>query len=84
MTADADLFGDAPSSVQDKEWVGMPEFKNEKIEAFAKIIVRVDSQQDLDALSIALGQKLTRKTKSAWFPFRPHRSGLKKPKWKSG
>lgn len=55
-----------------EEWVGMPEFKQPKQEAFAKIIVRVESQEDLDELSKRLEQKLTHKTKSVRFPFRSH------------
>jgi hypothetical protein len=50
------------------EWVGMPEFVQEKQDGYAKIIVRVRNQEDLDALSKALNQPLTPKTKSAWFP----------------
>lgn len=53
-------------------WKGMPEFVQEKQEAYAKIIVRVDNEEDLQALAEALGQKLTKKTKSVWFPFRSH------------
>lgn len=57
-------------------WVGMPEFVQEKKEPFAKIIIRVDSEEGLEALSKALGQPLTTRTKSAWFPFKPHRSDV--------
>lgn len=50
------------------EWVGMPEFEQEKKDGYAKIIVRVKNKEDLDALAKALNQPLTQKTKSAWFP----------------
>lgn len=63
-------------------WLGMPEFTQTKKEPFAKIIIRVDSAEDLAELSKRLEQPLTRKTKSAWFPFRSH-WGLEKKIWKS-
>lgn len=63
-------------------WLGMPEFTQIKKEPFAKIIVRVDSAEDLAELSRRLQQPLTRKTKSAWFPFRSH-WGLEKKVWES-
>jgi hypothetical protein len=51
------------------EWKGMPEFvQEEKPEPYATIIFRVATETDLDALAKATGQKLTEKTKSAWFP----------------
>ena len=50
------------------EWVDMPEFVQENKPPFAKIIFRFDSQEDLDAFSKLIGQKLTPKTKSAWYP----------------
>ncbi len=49
-------------------WEGMPEFQQEKQEAYATIIVRVPDAESLDKLSEALDQKLTPKTKSVWFP----------------
>lgn len=54
--------------VVEKEWVGMPEFVQEKQRPFAKIIFRFETEKDLDEFSKLIGQKLTKKTKSAWFP----------------
>jgi len=51
-----------------EEWVEMPEFVQENKPPFAKIIFRFDNQEDLDAFSKLIGQKLTPKTKSAWYP----------------
>ena len=65
-----------------EEWIGMPEFTQEKQSPYAKIIIRVECREDLDQLSKLLGQKLTQKTKSAWFPFKSH-WGLEKKKWVS-
>jgi hypothetical protein len=56
------LFDECP------EWVGMPEFVQEKQEPYAKIILRVRNKEDLELLSKLLEQPFTSKTKSAWFP----------------
>ena len=58
------------------EWVGMPEFIQEKKEPFSKITVRFETEEDLNAFAKLIGQKLTPKTKSIWHPHKPHRSGL--------
>lgn len=50
------------------EWVDMPEFVQDKKEPFAKIIVRFETQEDLEEFSRLIGQKLTPKTKSIWHP----------------
>ena len=55
-----------------KEWQDMPEFVQEKKECFAKIIFRFETNEDLQNFAKLIGQKLTVKTKSAWFPYRPH------------
>lgn len=55
-------------SVQKKEWVGMPEFVQEKQEPYAKIIFRFENAQALEEFSKLIGQPLTQKTKSAWHP----------------
>jgi hypothetical protein len=64
-----------------KHWKGMPEFVQEKKEPFAKIIFRFESEKDLNEFAKIIGQKLTKKTKSAWFPFKSH-WGLIKKVWK--
>ena len=51
-----------------EHWKGMPEFVQEKQEAFKKLIVRFNSQEDVDAFAELIGQKITPKTKSLWFP----------------
>lgn len=55
------------------EWKDMPEFVQEKQEAYAKIIFRFENEEDLQAFAQLIGQKLTKKTKSSWYPFKPHR-----------
>ena len=55
-----------------KEWQDMPEFIQEKQEPYAKIVFRFDGEESLDEFSNLIGQKLNKKTKSAWHPFKPH------------
>lgn len=70
-------------SFYDEHWKGMPEFIQEKQTPYAAIIVRVASDEDLQALSLVLGQKLTPKTKSAWFPYKSHWRKETQPVWTS-
>lgn len=58
--------------VAEKEWVGMPEFVQDKKEPFAKIIIRFETEEDLANFAKLIDQKLTNKTKSIWFPFKSH------------
>lgn len=60
-----------------KEWKDMPEFVQEKKEPYAKIIVRFESEEDLQEFAKIIGQKLTNKTKSIWHPFKSHWGGVK-------
>jgi hypothetical protein len=61
-----DLFDEFP------EWVGMPEFVQEKKEPFKELIVRFETEQDYKEFQALIGQKLTFKTKSIWHPFKSH------------
>lgn len=54
--------------VVEQQWLGMPEFIQEKQEPFSKIIVRFETEEDLNEFSELIGQKLTSKTKSIWHP----------------
>jgi hypothetical protein len=60
------------------EWVGMPEFVQQKKEPYAKIIIRFENEKDLQDFATLIGQSLTKKTKSIWFPFKSHWGGIKK------
>lgn len=60
------------------EWKDMPEFVQEKQTVYAQIIFRFNSEEDLQAFGKLIGQKLTKKTKSAWFPFKSHWGKVKK------
>lgn len=60
------------------EWKDMPEFVQDKKEPYAKIIIRFDSDEDLQNFAKLIGQKLNKKTKSIWFPFKSHWGATKK------
>jgi hypothetical protein len=50
------------------EWVGMPDFIQEKKEPYQKIIVRFNSQEEVEEFARLIGQNITPKTKSIWHP----------------
>lgn len=54
------------------EWVGMPEFVQEKKEPFKELIIRFDTEDDYLDFQRIINQKLTNKTKSIWHPFKSH------------
>jgi hypothetical protein len=60
------------------EWQGMPEFIQDKQTPYSQIIFRFENENDLQEFSKLIGQKLTNKTKSAWFPFKSHFKTIKK------
>lgn len=72
-----DLFGAPPPTPKEwqAEWQGMPEFVQQKQEAYATLTVRFDSEEDLQEFAALIGQKLTQRTKSIWHPHRPHCGG---------
>jgi hypothetical protein len=74
-----DLFNDAFDPAD--EWVDMPEFIQEKRDAFKTITVRFECEEDYLEFAEIINQKLTSKTKSIWHPFKPHRRGYRKV-WK--
>lgn len=59
------------------EWVGMPEFVQDKQRPHAAITFRFKNEEDLQAFATLIGQKLTNKTKSAWYPYKSHFSDVK-------
>lgn len=53
----------------EKEWQDMPEFiQSETDKPYAQIIFRFANEKDLQDFAKLIGQKLTKKTKSAWHP----------------
>lgn len=53
---------------EEKEWQDMPEFVQPEQKPFSKIIVRFETEEELNEFSELIGQKLTPKTKSIWHP----------------
>lgn len=66
------------SKMEFAEWVGMPEFVQEKQKPFSQLICRFETKEDLEDFAKLIGQKLTPKTKSIWHPFKSHRGPTKK------
>jgi hypothetical protein len=54
------------------EWIDMPEFVQDKKTEYKSLIIRFDCEQDFTDFQKLIGQKLTKKTKSIWFPFKSH------------
>lgn len=54
-----------------EEWVGMPEFVQERQREFAKITVRFRCQADLDDFAALIGQKLNARSQCTWHPELP-------------
>ena len=63
------------------EWVGMPEFVQEKKEPYKELIIRFNTEADYLDFQNIIGQKLTMKTKSIWHPYKSH-WGLEKKVYK--
>lgn len=51
-----------------KEWEGMPKFEQEGTEFYKMLIIRFLTKEDYDSFSKIIGQKITEKTKSIWYP----------------
>jgi hypothetical protein len=51
-----------------EEWQGMPEFQQDDLESFRRLIVHFENQEDVDAFAQLVAQNLTDKTKYIWHP----------------
>ncbi len=51
-----------------EEWIGMPEFEQDNLNPKKQIIVSFATEADRESFSKLIGQKLTEKTKSIWYP----------------
>lgn len=60
--------GDEREPLWRREWQGMPEFVQERVDSYAKVIVRFRNQEDVDRFSALMEQTVTADTKSLWFP----------------
>jgi len=72
-----DLFEDVPNDPRE-EWVGMPEFVQEKKEPYKVLNIRFETEEDYQHFASLIGQKLTEKTKSIWHPYKPHKREVQK------
>ena len=52
----------------DKEWEGMPEFKQDDKMPYRQIIISFENEADIENFSTLLNQNITDKTKSLWYP----------------
>ncbi|MGH2362106.1 MAG: hypothetical protein ACRDGM_16390 [bacterium] len=52
----------------DPEWEGMPEFNQQDLSPIKSIQVHFASWEDMEMFSDVVGQRLSRKTRSIWFP----------------
>jgi hypothetical protein len=50
------------------EWKGMPEFVQEDVTSFRRIIVHFACQDDVDSFAELIGQRLGDKTRAIWYP----------------
>lgn len=50
------------------EWAGMPEFTQDDQTSWKQVIVHFNTPEDLEAFAKLVGQTLTPKTRSIWFP----------------
>lgn len=62
------LFDKNEFNKWNKEWQNMPEFVQEEQKPYSQIIFRFRDEGDLWAFAQLIGQKLTKRTKSAWYP----------------
>lgn len=67
MTRRPDELGEWVKDHQ-REWAGMPEFKQEDKTAFRRLIVNFQSQADVEHFANLVGQTITEDTRSIWHP----------------
>lgn len=54
------------------EWVGMPEFVQEKKEPFKTVVVRFETEENFKEFQTLIAQQMTLQTKSIWHPYKSH------------
>lgn len=63
------LFGDMDDLLAWKEeWIGMPEFIQEDLQPYKSIVVCFRNEREKVHFSKLIGQFITSKTKSIWYP----------------
>lgn len=56
------------SAPWEKEWVGMPEFKQLDMGPWKSIVINFESEKDMLDFAKLVDQKINYKTPSIWFP----------------
>jgi len=67
---DADEDGIDPYA----EWKGMPEYEKRNLESKYRIIVHLETDEDLQRFAKAVNQKILPTTKYIWFPWQPRQN----------
>lgn len=75
------LFGDIlptgdGKAAWEKEWVGMPEFKQLDMEPWKSIVINFESEKDMLEFAKLLKQNINYKTPSIWFPKAERRAAI--------
>ncbi len=71
LAADSNLYQVNGSGEPDdpaEHWQGMPEFEQEDQESWKRLIVHFKNRDDYEAFARLIGQSLTEKTRSIWYP----------------
>jgi hypothetical protein len=67
-----DLFGNEEPIIEkdswEQHWFGMPEFKQEDLTSFRKIVIHFRNDEDVKNFAELIGQKITPKQPSLWYP----------------
>ncbi len=56
-----------------QEWIDMPEFHMEDLSSYRKLFVHFRNEEDVQKFAELIGQTITPKQKSLWFPEMPPR-----------
>lgn len=70
MKINTELFDNLPEDEKTSEWRGMPTFNQPDNGAVRQIIVSFHQHEDVEKFAKLVGQNITKKTKSIWFPYR--------------
>lgn len=54
-----------------QHWLGMPEFVQGSAEPIQQIVVNFATPEDVQAFAEVVGYRLTPRSRSIWFPYRP-------------
>ena len=56
----------------EKEWKDMPEFIQEDLTSYRKIIVHFRNEKDVQEFAKLINQKITHKQPTLWYPYMPN------------